>query len=159
MSRKRGLKDILALKAFAATKGWETADDGADTDGVVGAVLVTFPGPEGTPYEGGKFTVCVQLPERYPFCSPSMAFRTKIWHPNIEKASGSICVNVLRDDWTPVLTLVDIFETYLPNLLACPNCKDPFNAEAASQMTANEAEYTEYVRWYTGEFAGPTATD
>ena len=156
MSRRRGIKDVLALKAFAASKGWSAADD--DSDPEMQGVLVTFPGPEDTPYAGGQFTVCIYLPERYPFASPSMAFRTKIWHPNIEKNSGSICVNVLRDEWSPVLSLVSIFETYLPNLLACPNCKDPFNEEAASQMTENESEYMDYVRWYTRKFAQTEAT-
>lgn len=156
MSRRRGVKDIIALKAYATSLGWTTADD--DSESELHGVLVTFPGPENTPYAGGQFTVCIHLPERYPFVSPSMAFRTRIWHPNIEKDSGSICVNVLRDEWSPVLSLVSIFETYLPNLLACPNCKDPFNTEAASQMTEDESKYTEYVRWYTQKFAQTQAT-
>ena len=155
-SRGRVIKDVLALKAYAASKGWTVTDDESDHD--LQGVLVTFPGPEDTPYADGRFTVCIQLPKRYPFASPSIAFRTKIWHPNIEKDSGSICVNVLRAEWSPVLSLVSIFETYLLNLLACPNCRDPFNAEAASQMTEDEGKYMEYVRWYTQQFALPKAT-
>lgn len=46
-------------------------------------LLGTIPGPPETPYAGGTFEVDIDIPDMYPFKSPVMKFRTKIWHPNI----------------------------------------------------------------------------
>lgn len=35
-------------------------------------------GPEGTPYEGGKFDVDILIPRGYPFEPPKMKFDTKM---------------------------------------------------------------------------------
>lgn len=39
----------------------------------------TITGPEGTPYEGGRFDVDILIPREYPFEPPKMKFETKMW--------------------------------------------------------------------------------
>ena len=39
--------------------------------------------------------------------APKVRFITKIYHPNIDK-EGHICLNILREDWRPVLNLQSI---------------------------------------------------
>ncbi|OBZ71724.1 Ubiquitin-conjugating enzyme E2 1 [Grifola frondosa] len=65
----------------------------------------SFNGPEGTPYEGGHFQVDIVIPDSYPFQPVKMKFITKVYHPNVSSASGAICLDILKDAWSPVLTL------------------------------------------------------
>jgi ubiquitin-conjugating enzyme E2 N len=46
---------------------------------------VKIAGPSGTPYEGGMFSAELYLPDEYPMVPPKVLFRTKIFHPNIDK--------------------------------------------------------------------------
>ena len=54
------------------------------------------------PYDDGAFTLAVHLPAQYPLKSPSVGFRTRIFHPNVDEASGSVCLDVLGEAWSPM---------------------------------------------------------
>ena len=57
-----------------------------------------------SPYAGGVFFLSIMFPTDYPFKPPKVSFTTKIYHPNIN-ANGSICLDILRDQWSPALTI------------------------------------------------------
>lgn len=81
-------------------------------------------GPASTPYEGGHFLVDIVLTSQYPFEPPKMRFITKVWHPNVSSANGAICIDILKDQWTPALTLKTALLS-LQSLLASPEPSDP----------------------------------
>jgi ubiquitin-conjugating enzyme E2 S len=52
------------------------------------------------------------MPMDYPKNPPKGTFKTRMWHPNVEESTGAVCLETLKRDWDPKLTLKDI-------LLAC----------------------------------------
>lgn len=57
-----------------------------------------------SPYQGGVFFLTIHFPTDYPFKPPKVAFTTRIYHPNIN-SNGSICLDILRAQWSPALTI------------------------------------------------------
>ena len=79
-------------------------------------IAVTFSGAcvPGTAYEGGAWRVRVTLPADYPYKSPSVAFITRIYHPNVDGDSGTVCLDALNQTWSPLYDLSAVFEVFLP---------------------------------------------
>jgi len=113
----------------------------------------SFPGPEGTPYEGGHFEVDIVIPTTYPFQPVKMKFITKVYHPNVSSASGAICLDILKDAWSPVLTLKSTLIS-LQSLLCSPEPNDPQDAEVAKHFTASKGSFDETARYWTQIYAG-----
>ena len=116
--------------------------------------MVTFCGPTDTPYVGGFWKVKVDFPKEYPFKSPSIRFLNPIFHPNIDISTGSICLDVINETWTPVYDLQNIFEIFLPQLLTYPNPADPLNFEAGKLLLNGKTnEYNTTVVKFVEKYA------
>mmetsp|Transcript_26077 Transcript_26077/g.44476 ORF Transcript_26077/g.44476 Transcript_26077/m.44476 type:complete len:181 (-) Transcript_26077:72-614(-) len=142
-NRRREL-DVWKLMTHDYTV--DMGDDG-------GAFTVLFKGPKDTYYEGGIWNVRVELPQGYPYKSPSIGFTNKIYHPNVDEGSGSVCLDVINQTWTPMYDLINIFETFLPQLLHYPNPTDPLNGEAASLLLKDPEQYSTKVKEYVRKYA------
>lgn len=97
----------------------------------------------------------VELPEAYPYKSPSIGFVNKIFHPNIDEGAGSVCLDVINQTWSPMFDLVNVFETFLPQLLLYPNPSDPLNGEAAALHMRDPDAYKKRVKEYVERYAKP----
>uniref|UniRef100_A0A7S2AI60 UBC core domain-containing protein n=1 Tax=Octactis speculum TaxID=3111310 RepID=A0A7S2AI60_9STRA len=115
--------------------------------------FVKFEGPPDTPYEGGVWKIHVTLPPAYPFKSPSIGFKNRMFHPNVDDISGSVCLDVINQTWSPMFNLVNIFEVFLPHLLRYPNPTDPLNGEAAALMMRDPDAYALRIREHVRQFA------
>jgi len=117
----------------------------------------TIKGPVGTPYEGGIFDVDVQLPSDYPFVPPKMKFTTRVWHPNISSESGAICLDILKNEWSPALTVRTALIS-LQALLSAPEPDDPQDAVVAKMYKEKYSEYVSTAKFWTETYAQPAKT-
>ena len=55
-------------------------------------------------YKGGVFNFTFAVNQNFPHDPPRVKCTQKIYHPNID-TEGNVCLNILREDWKPVLNL------------------------------------------------------
>ncbi|KAG7028601.1 Ubiquitin-conjugating enzyme E2 5 [Cucurbita argyrosperma subsp. argyrosperma] len=67
--------------------------------------------------------------------------------------SGSVCLDVINQTWSPMFDLVNVFEVFLPQLLLYPNPSDPLNGEAAALMMRDRVAYDQRVKEYRERYA------
>lgn len=111
-------------------------------------MIGSLKGPADTAYEGGLFFVDIELDDQYPFVPPKMRFITKVWHPNISSASGAICLDILKDQWSPALTIKTALLS-LQALLSTPEPNDPQDAVVARQYLSDQKEFEATARKWT----------
>ncbi|KAM5359746.1 hypothetical protein ACJZ2D_014227 [Fusarium nematophilum] len=97
---------------------------------------VEIHGPAQSPYEGGIFKLELFLPDDYPMTPPKIRFLTKIFHPNVDKL-GRICLDVLKNNWSPALQIRTILLS-IQALLGAPNPDDPLAADVAKSWKEDE---------------------
>lgn len=112
---------------------------------------VVVAGPNDSPFEGGVFKLELFLPEDYPMSAPKVRFITKIYHPNIDRL-GRICLDVLKDKWSPALQIRTILLS-IQALLSAPNPDDPLANDVAELWKVNEAEAIRNAREWTQKYA------
>ena len=108
-------------------------------------------GPRDSPYQGGVFWLKIHFPKDYPFKPPKVMFLTKIYHPNIS-ASGAICIDILKDNWSPALTISKVL-LCICSLLDDPNPDDPLVPDIAELFKNDREAYNVKARDRTMVYA------
>ncbi|KAI3510167.1 hypothetical protein L1887_25698 [Cichorium endivia] len=111
----------------------------------------TIMGPSESPFSGGVFLVSINFPPDYPFKPPKVAFRTKVFHPNIN-SNGSICLDILKEQWSPALTISKVLLS-ICSLLTDPNPDDPLVPEIAHMYKNQRDRYETTARSWTQKYA------
>jgi ubiquitin-conjugating enzyme E2 D/E len=149
MSRRieRELREVAEdLQAEQITAGL-LADD-------IFAWQATFPGPVGTPYEGGSFVLDITIPPDYPLVPPKLVFQTNIYHPNVSSA-GSVCLDN-SGEWSPAISIPKLL-LCVHSLLVEPDAEDPLVPHIASQYIHQRERFNHVARAMTLRYAMTTA--
>ena len=112
----------------------------------------TLLGPIGTIYESGYFNLEITFPSDYPNEVPVIRFRTKIFHCNIDKSTGNICIKILNN-WkvtTPKPLMIEVFDSLI-FLLVYPNPGSKLNGDFGGQGPEFENTAREWVKKYANE--------
>nr|ODN93729.1 ubiquitin-conjugating enzyme E2 M [Cryptococcus depauperatus CBS 7855] len=95
-------------------------------------------------YNGGVFNFSFAINANYPHEPPKVRCKERIYHPNLD-LEGNVCLNILREDWKPVLTLSSIM-IGIQYLFLEPNPDDPLNKDAAEDFRRNRDVFISHVK-------------
>lgn len=94
-------------------------------------------------YNRGRFRFRVQVNDNYPHDPPKVKCMQTVYHPNLD-LDGNVCLNILREEWNPVLNLNSIMIGLL-FLFLDPNPDDPLNKEAAEDLRQDKSVFAANV--------------
>lgn len=100
--------------------------------------------PDEGMYKDGIFLFTFSIPDTYPHDPPKVKCLTKLYHPNID-LDGNICLNILREEWSPVLSISSVIYG-LHFLFLAPNTEDPLNKDAAAALEKNPTSFASNVK-------------
>lgn len=148
-SIRRLAKDQIGLRnSLPPNYFFEDANDGAALPDDLSELLICLTGPEGTPYSQGLWKIRLNIPIDYPQSPPTAVFLTRIFHPNVAEESGAVCLETLKRDWDPKLTLKDILVT-ISCLLIQPNPDSALNQKAGALIQDDYASFARQARLMT----------
>ena len=106
--------------------------------------VVTIKPTDESYWHGGEYHFKFVIPEEFPYKAPKLHCTPKIFHPNID-IDGNVCLNILRKDWKPVLTIQHVIFG-IETLFLQPNPEDPLNKDAAKQQIENLNDFIQNVK-------------
>ncbi|KAI2629035.1 ubiquitin-conjugating enzyme [Xylaria nigripes] len=92
----------------------------------------------GAGYDEGRWLLSIDIPTTYPLAPPKITFRTQIVHANVSLKEGEICLDLLKDAWTPAYSILESVRA-VRMLLSCPAIDSPLNVDVAALLRAGDS--------------------
>ncbi|KAK3896614.1 ubiquitin-conjugating enzyme/RWD-like protein, partial [Staphylotrichum tortipilum] len=81
----------------------------------------------------GRWLLTITLPTTYPLHPPQISFSTPIVHANVHLTTGEICLDLLKDAWTPAYSVLECVRA-IRLLLSAPGIDSPLNVDVAALL-------------------------
>ncbi|KAH6646409.1 ubiquitin-conjugating enzyme [Truncatella angustata] len=91
----------------------------------------------GNGYDEGRWLLQIQIPPSYPLAPPKMTFATPVVHANVALESGEICLDLLKDAWTPAYSVLECVRA-VRMLLGYPGTDSPLNVDVAALIRSGD---------------------
>ena len=109
--------------------------------------------PSGRPVYRETHEVSVYLHAEYPLKQPQLKWLTPIFHPNIHFNTGEVCLDILKQEWTPAWNLMSVCRA-IHSLLAHPEASSPLNCDAGNILRSGDLfAFNSLARYYAIENA------
>jgi hypothetical protein len=79
--------------------------------------------------------------------------RRLVYHPNVSSVTGAICLDILKDQWSPALTMKTALIS-LQALMCAPEPDDPQDAVVANVYKTNRTTFDATAREWAITYAG-----
>ena len=124
----------------------------------------TLTGPKGTSYANGIFFLKIKFPDDYPDNPPEVAFKTPIYHININphkldqegaESLGHVCISTLNWWKEKPTTMREVLKEIF-TLFFLANPESPYGLDRGDEFRFNRAVYKEKAKYFTDKYANPT---
>lgn len=88
-------------------------------------------------YDDGRWLLTISLPPTYPLQPPRITFATPVVHANIALDTGEVCLDLLKDAWTPAYGVLESVRA-VRMLLGCPETDSPLNVDVAALLRSGD---------------------
>jgi ubiquitin-conjugating enzyme (huntingtin interacting protein 2) len=99
----------------------------------------------------------IVIPSDYPFRPAKVTFTTKVYYPNIFFVTGVIFVDILSDQWHPIISLQKLLlslQSFLCGPELCgPEPDEPQDVEVAKQFASSRQNFEDIARTWTHIYA------
>jgi len=156
---KRVLKELRAFQATQDDPLLDLFEVFPDVqDGKVESIKVLMHGKEHTPYHKGIFEISYQFPSNYPFSPPIVRVVTPMYHYAVN-TQGGICLDILKDAWSPALNLNKVLSTLGQMLMDSdsfdPDCVYSIRSWLSELKRVNPKDYNREAEKFTLQHAIP----
>uniref|UniRef100_A0A2D4FIT8 E2 ubiquitin-conjugating enzyme n=2 Tax=Micrurus TaxID=8634 RepID=A0A2D4FIT8_MICCO len=108
--------------------------------------------PDNPPYNKGAFWIEINFPCEYPLKPPTIRFKTKIYHPNVDEM-GQFCLPIISaENWQPN-TKIDQVILALIELVNNPKINSPMHLEVATEFTHDHEKFLLRAEDHTCNFS------
>lgn len=104
--------------------------------------------PDSPPYDKGAFKIEIIFPTEYPFKPPTIIFKTKIYHPNIDE-KGQVCLPVISaENWKPAIKTYHVIQSLIA-LVNDPQPEHPLRLDLAEEYLIDYKKFMKNAEEFT----------